>query len=676
MTLIAEDRQDLLERYGRFYGRERFAVAFTASVTGDDAKRVTTKGWDRAAPLADGNFGAALIRGRGQNRNIAIVLRPSNLIVLECDTPPDLERIGSLDLPDTITVQSSAPYKRHFYFRPAGTLESIPYVAFRFESGKLTADSGRYFLAPPSIHPSGAVYSFLPGHGPDDVPIAELPEILYAQLSQQARVEDTALRESIALDPGAKIKAGNRRDFLFRYACMQRRWGHSQSEILAMTLEFNKSRCEPPVDDTLVAVQVEGAMKKKGGQELEAAAITPPETFTLQPVTARSLCDEPDIDTGQLLGPLVLTGGRTIVVGDTGQGKTTLALQMVRAILDQQDFLGYHGAGAGRALIVDLEQGRRTVKRALRDANLAGREDVDLVLVPDGLALDSDPEHLDELKRILFANGPYGIVILDPYYKAHRADEPNAERPIVDLMRILDALRATHGFALILPAHPRKPPPGINGARKLTIHDVAGSGAVTRGAEVVLGIERVSHGFSRLRYLKDREGDLPVDEAWNLIYSKTHGFIRDPKDGAAPRDYKHELLTLDAPPEWRTLREYRELLGASETITRNALNDLVKDGKFECTIGPEGRRSDARCWRHISATQDQLHLVAPVALNAPASRSEVTATGSLPPLGGRPPVAGSSLAPQLSATPNGDEDADTPPSIPPELLHDTEPETE
>jgi hypothetical protein len=74
-------RSELLERFGSFYGEERFAVAFTAGTTGQDAKRVTTKGWDQTQPLADGDHGAGLIAKRGlgrtQHRRRTASVRPS-----------------------------------------------------------------------------------------------------------------------------------------------------------------------------------------------------------------------------------------------------------------------------------------------------------------------------------------------------------------------------------------------------------------------------------------------------------------------------------------------------------------------------------------------------------------------------------------------------------------------
>jgi len=198
-------------------------------------------------------------------------------------------------------------------------------------------------------------------------------------------------------------------------------------------------------------------------------------------------------------GPLVIRGARTIIVGDTGHGKTALSLQIAAAILTGADVLGYQGASTGPVMVIDLEQGIRSIKRALREASLDDRDDVIYIPVPDGLALDSDPTHLAELERVVDRHRP-AVLILDPYYKAHRGDA-NEERPIVDLMRCLDALRSRYGFALILPAAPAKDHLRTAPAR-LTLHDVSASGAVVRGAKSLIGIERLSHGYARLRILK------------------------------------------------------------------------------------------------------------------------------------------------------------------------------
>ena len=337
-------RSDLLEQYGRFYGDEHFALAFTAGTTGVDAKRVTTKGWDQTNPVATGDFGAALLKGRGAEHNVAVVLRPSNLIVIECDSEDDLIAIEELDLPTTLTVQSSEPYKRHFYFRPPEALDAVPYVAFRFESLRVTADAGRYFLAPPSLHPSGVQYSFLAGLGPGDTDIVELPEEIYRALVERARREDSEQRERIAVDPDAKINAGQRRETLFRYACMLRRWGRPYEAILAECLQFNAERCDPPVSPDLVEVQVKGAMKKDGDQEFAGGDEAPtPIIFE----TLRAFLER-DVPKSESLVGVTRDGtnllpryGWVMPWGKEGSGKTSIMVDLLFHACAGIDWLQY-----------------------------------------------------------------------------------------------------------------------------------------------------------------------------------------------------------------------------------------------------------------------------------------------------------------------------------------------
>jgi hypothetical protein len=265
---VTTAREELLERYGRCYGANRLAVAFTAGLSGEAAKRVITTGWHTTFPLPDGDFGAALVANRGRSRNPAIVLRPSGLIGVECDTPADLERIEGLNLPATATVRSSKPWKRHFYFRPPAELEALPFVGFRFESGELTADAGRYFVAPPAIHKDGTLYEFLPGRAIDEIGFATMPAGLYRELARQARGSQAETRTQLQEDPAAKVLPGRRRDMLFRYACALRRWTADREEIAQAVHTWNLRHCEPPIERHLVEVQIDGAMKKPGSQAL------------------------------------------------------------------------------------------------------------------------------------------------------------------------------------------------------------------------------------------------------------------------------------------------------------------------------------------------------------------------------------------------------------------------
>jgi KaiC/GvpD/RAD55 family RecA-like ATPase len=318
--------------------------------------------------------------------------------------------------------------------------------------------------------------------------------------------------------------------------------------------------------------------------------------FALTVYTAAELCALPDPDTADyLLGAFVIRGARTIIVGDTGHGKTTLALSMLRAILAGAELIGEHGSGAGPVLVVDAEQGVRSIKRQLREVQLDGRDDVIYVHAPDGLALDTEPAHRDALEALIAEHEP-AVVVLDPYYKCHRGDA-NEERAVVDLMRVLDALRAGYGFALLLPAHPRKEQPGRDGHRRLTLHDVAGSGALTRGAEAVIALERLTHGYARLRYLKHRDEDWPIGEAVGLLYDRDDGFRLDPREELAQEELDERLREQALDREWRTQKEWATALGVGEPRAREMLDRFTNDGTLEFEQGPPGRRASANCWR-------------------------------------------------------------------------------
>ena len=270
MSAVSEDRRALLERLGAFYARERFAILWTATndPSRGDPKAVATAAWQTTRPLADPAFAAGLFAVRGQTRNPAVTARTSNLILLDCDTAEGLAELQALSLPATLTVRSSAAdYKRHSYFRPPARAERLPFVGFRFEEEGFRGDGQRYLVCPPAIHPSGTVYAFLSGRGPGEVAIAELPLDVYQQLVRRvAGARQEAQREPVT--PGGKIRAGQRRESIFRYACMLRRWETDREAIAAECRRWNGAWCEPPVAQLLVERQVDGAMRMAGGQEL------------------------------------------------------------------------------------------------------------------------------------------------------------------------------------------------------------------------------------------------------------------------------------------------------------------------------------------------------------------------------------------------------------------------
>jgi hypothetical protein len=283
-------------------------------------------------------------------------------------------------------------------------------------------------------------------------------------------------------------------------------------------IEFPAPKTRPLTPDEL-RLASENGDSQRAGAPVEAKV-----AFSV--ITARDLCLLPDPPaTDFLLGDILIRGARTLIGGATGDGKTSLMLQMARTVTIGGSFLEWEHPGGERVLVVDCEMGTRSIKQQLRNNGLADSELIDYIRVPDGLTLDTNEAEVAALEAAINAGG-YTVVMLDPLYKMHRG-ESNDERGAVDLMRILDGWRERLHFALLLGAHTRKP---LLGLKSFTIHDLFGSSAYSRGAEVVLGIQRLQHGYAKLFFFKDRDGDLEVGAKWGLLYDRESGFRRDPKD--------------------------------------------------------------------------------------------------------------------------------------------------
>jgi len=387
-------------------------------------------------------------------------------------------------------------------------------------------------------------------------------------------------------------------------------------------------KIEWPGDDSVspggIDEGIRGRQEPDGARQRPRLLAVEGERRGLEVMTARAVCDLPDPPVSdELLGPVIVRRHRTVLGAHTGEGKTSMGLQMVGAVTTGSEFLGWQGRGKVRALVVDAEQGTRSLKRRLREARLESSEAVDVVRVPDGLALDRDEHDIRDVAELLAA-GSYAVVLLDPLYKLHSGDS-NAERAAVDLMRRFDAWRDDFGFALILPVHLRKPIPG----ERFSIHDVFGSSAYTRGAEVVLGLRRVSNGFAELHFFKDREGDLGVGAKWRLLFDREWGFRRAPEDELDNAEQLAQRLLefVRENPGLSTNKVTAEVKGRKEKLNRI----LHSDDRFSSR--PEGRADlwfEAREVRRVPGDGTQAE---------PLFRAEDDRTGPrrvTPPVGGRP----------------------------------------
>lgn len=248
--------------------------------------------------------------------------------------------------------------------------------------------------------------------------------------------------------------------------------------------------------------------------------------------TAREFCEVERPPPLTLMGPLLYRGSRLVPAAGTGDGKSTFSTQLTAAVVRGEEFLGWPGAGGVRGLIIDVEQDEFTLEDVLVKFDLDKCDEIDILHIPEGAELDKNELEQSYMEYVL-EQGNYGIVLADPLYKLFRGDS-TSEREAVELMRRFDRWRMGvpgrfEPFGLVMPMHARKPPPRA----KFTMAEIFGSTAWVRGAETVIGLQMVNHGYTQMYPWKRRGrfGDVEGvtfqrGDTIGLLYDDEHGFRR------------------------------------------------------------------------------------------------------------------------------------------------------
>jgi hypothetical protein len=210
-----------------------------------DGKKPTVSDWPEKR-LTSKELRASLA---GTHLNIAITLNLSNVIDVECDTPEaeaNFQKLCGNKIPDTPTWKSKRGNHRLFR-RPSGlpkkAVLEIDGIEFRIGNGK-----GALSVVPPSVHPDGPRYRWLPGLSIHDVIPAELPTEIVTRLQASGSKPKTAGGSS-----GDDIAEGKRNESLFAKACALREMGLGEETMAGALLDLNDRLCKPPLPEEEVA---------------------------------------------------------------------------------------------------------------------------------------------------------------------------------------------------------------------------------------------------------------------------------------------------------------------------------------------------------------------------------------------------------------------------------------
>lgn len=558
-------------------------------------------GWQNKGMTEGGEAAMYFLENPGDN--IGIVCGASGLMVVDIDSAEGEHTASQWSLPPTLEARTRRG--RHLYFRARGeTINSVKFAGLDVKAGN------GFVVAPPSARADGVPYEWA-----NALPIADAPDTLVKATWRAGAERKKSVAATLA--EGETIPSGVRDDALASLAGTMRHRGMTEAEIYAALAVTNDQRCDPPLDERDVAriarsvsgyVPTDPVLARLRDdatsvrEEADAAA-------QWSVLSAPELCALDTQEQENFAGPLLWRGARLVIGGHTGHGKTAFVLELVKACVRGEAFIGFEKPPAKlRVLIVDLEQGLRTVQRRLALSGLSGDAGLDYLRVPDGIRLDQSPDERRELEAII-ARGRYDVVVIDPLYKAHGGDSLD-ERAMVDLMRVLDAWREQYAFALVIPMHMRKPPSGPQGKGTLSMHDVFGSSGLIRGAEIVVGIERLEENRARLHFWKDREGDLPVGKKWVLKFGAKEGYEVLNEGKMVTNEERIVTALRDANGGGMTYAQLGTELGIQRRTLENTVTGLVESGVIESRAGARNTKT----WYLRDGEIDRLEQLAEVGL--------------------------------------------------------------
>lgn len=202
----------------------------------------------------------------------------SDIVVVDVDGPQGEDALAAFgDLPRC--PSSSTGKGRHLIFaRPAAGL--------RNSAGKLgpqldTRGDGGYIVAPPSVHPSGAVYRWLDGLDPRRVSPPPLPAAILSRLTDPllsrgplTLVTDgtpPTYRTAAEIPLAEQIPEGQRNTWLAEYVGRLLAKGLGELETLELAQAVNLAKCTPPLPASEVRSLVGSIAAAEHRQKLQRA---------------------------------------------------------------------------------------------------------------------------------------------------------------------------------------------------------------------------------------------------------------------------------------------------------------------------------------------------------------------------------------------------------------------
>lgn len=342
----------------------------------------------------------------------------------------------------------------HLYFRQNDASRAMGNLGGKNGAGKETWSArvnNRYVISAGSVaHPNNDPQQPLTQYRAvnPSVSATEAPQAFIDFLKAKA----SSTKADIS-DPAAtgKVHEGGRNNYLFKKGCELRHIGAELPEIEAVLLRMNAEICEPELSESEVKTIAGSASRYEYRDSTVVNSAVPlvPADISTWRQQFRAL-GELEAGAVQMLIRGFLPEGTTFIGGLPGEGKTLLALSIVKALTTGKNFLGRADFAVPKPLPVLYlipEVGARAFRTRCEKFHIPDNENLFLCrTISEGatLLLD-DPMVLEAVRRMR------PVVFLDTVLRFNEAEDENAAAQNKVLVNQLLELR--HAGASIVGLH-------------------------------------------------------------------------------------------------------------------------------------------------------------------------------------------------------------------------------
>jgi len=150
--------------------------------------------------------------------------------------------------------------RRLLYALPEGATSKKTSHKDKGKQGELALlATGQQTVLPPSIHPTGVLYTWVEGRSPKDIDLADAPQWLLNRVLVYDEDKDSAKSPPVELNDWQKVvETGERNNHLVRLAgSLIARRNIPKEQIVEFLMTWNAKYCKPPLPESEVVIMVE-----------------------------------------------------------------------------------------------------------------------------------------------------------------------------------------------------------------------------------------------------------------------------------------------------------------------------------------------------------------------------------------------------------------------------------